>query len=163
MSALSRWRKRANAKGLSKAEKDKDLRRDSNKEAFDEFKAKRAEQQRKRRRRAKQNNSDNIHSDKHNSGKGPRVQFIQVKDGVEVFYVDVEYLQKKGHKVKNKVYADKSAKKLMARLAEKYYSKRKKNMSEFDLLYKTLSKKNRVFGHESEKGHKKVYATIVVT
>lgn len=146
MSALSRWRKRVNAKGLSKAEKEKDLRRNSNKGAFEEFKAKRAEQQRKRRKRAKY------------SSKGSRVQFVQVQDGVEVFYVDLEYLKGKGHEIKNKVYTEKSAKKLLANLVKRYKSKNSKN-SDFDVLYKILSKKKRVFRHESEK---QVHATIVV-
>ena len=149
MSALRRWRRKVNEKGLSKAEKEKDLRRDSNQEAFEEFKAKRAEQQRKRRRKKKDSPSKDAEC----------VQLIQVKDGVEVFYVNVTYLQDKGHKIKNKVYAEKSAKKLVAKLVQKYNSKRKKNMSDFDVLYKVLSKKKRVFGHES---CSKVYATVVV-
>ena len=146
MSALRRWRRKVNEKGLSNAEKEKDLRRNSNQEAFEEFKAKRAEQQRKRRRKKKDNNDE-------------FVQLIQVKDGVEVFYVSLRYLQGKGHKIKNKVYAEKSAKKLVAKLVEKYKSKRNKKTSDFDVLYKILSKKKRVFGHES---CSKVYATIVV-
>lgn len=150
MSALRRWRRKVNEKGLSEAEKEKDLRRNSNQEAFEEFKAKRAEQQRKRRRKKK-------------GSKDPdcvqRVQLIQVKDGVEVFYVNLRYLQDKGHEIKNKVYAEKSAKKLVAKLVQKYKSKRNKKTSDFDVLYKVLSKKKRVFGHES---CSKVYATIVV-
>ena len=149
MSALRRWRRKVKEKGLSNAEKEKDLRRNSNKEAFEEFKAKRAEQQRKRRWKKKDSKDS----------KGPCVQLIQVKDGVEVFYVNTKYFQDKGHKIKNKVYAEKSAKKLMAKLVKKYNSKRKKSMSDFDVLYKVLSKKKRVFGHAS---CSKVYATIVV-
>lgn len=143
MSALSRWRRKVKAMGLSKAEKELHLR--TNQKAFEEFKAKRAEQQRKRRRRAKK------------TSKGPCVQFIQVKDGVEVFYVSLAYLEGKGHKIKNKVYVEKSAKKLMAKLVETF--KRKPKMSDFDVMYKTLSKKNRAFGHESENN---VFATIVI-
>lgn len=146
MSPLSRWRERVNAKGLTKAEKEKDLRRFSNIEAFEEFKAKRAGQQRRRRHRAKTNSG------------GPSVQFIQVKDGVEVFYVDLAYLKEKGHKIKNKVYTEKSAKKMMARLVKK--SNRK--MSDFDLLYHNLSKKNRVSAHESNREFNEVFAVIVV-
>ena len=51
MTALSRWRSKV--KNLTKQEKEKDLRRSCNIEAFTEFKKKRAEQQRKRRARAK--------------------------------------------------------------------------------------------------------------
>lgn len=149
MSALRRWRRKVNEKGLSNADKEKDLRRNSNKEAFEEFKAKRAEQQRKRRRKKK----DNIPTSKE------CVQLIQVKDEVEVFYVNLRYLQDKGHKIKNKVYAEKSAKKLVAKFVQKYKSKRNKKTSDFDVLYKVLSKKKRVYGHES---CSKVYATIVV-
>lgn len=157
MSALTRWRRKVNEKGLSKAEKEKDLRRHSNQEAFEEFKAQRAEQQRKRRRRTAKNktNERKTHS--------TYVQFIQVEDGVEVFYVDLDYLNRKGHKVKNKVYAEKSAKKLMATLVEK--SRKKKNfkrMSDFDVLYKTMSKKKRAYGHASDKEYNKVYTTVVL-
>ena len=47
MSALTRWRSKV--RHLTKAEKDKDLRRSCNIDAFNEFKEKRANQQRKRR------------------------------------------------------------------------------------------------------------------
>lgn len=142
MSALTLWRRGVREMGLSNAEKNEDLRR--NTEAFREFKAQRAEQQRKRRRRAKNNETDH-----------GTVQFIQVKDGVELFYVDLKYLQGKGHDIKNKVYAGKSAKKLMAA----FVMKSKRNKSDFDILYKTLSKKNRAKAHQSEN---KVYATVVL-
>ena len=156
MSALTLWRRDVRERGLSNAEKNEDLRR--NPEAFREFKAQRAEQQRKRRRRAK-------HKSDHEAGKRPSgdlVQLIQVKDGVEVFYVDLKYLQGKGHKIKNKVYAGKSAKKLMRDIVR---SKKKKNKykSDFDVLYKDLSRRGRAYGHESEDEHNKVYATVVLT
>jgi len=51
MTALSRWRSKV--KHLTKKEKEKDLRRSCNIEAFKEFKEKRAEQQRKRRAKKK--------------------------------------------------------------------------------------------------------------
>lgn len=53
MSALSRWRSKVNKLKLTKKEKEKDLRRSCNIDAFNEFKAKRAEQQRKRRAKMK--------------------------------------------------------------------------------------------------------------
>lgn len=162
MSALSLWRRDVRERGLSNAEKNDDLRRHP--EAFREFKAQRAEQQRKRRRRAKYNHETN-HETHHHHQTGELVQLIQVNDGVEVFYVDLKYLQGKGHKIKNKVYAGKSAKKLMAAFAQssKRKSKRNKHESDFDVFYKTLSRKKRAFGHESENEHNKVYATVVLT
>ena len=53
MSALSRWRSKVKKLALTKKEKEKDLRRSCNIDAFNEFKEKRAEQQRKRRARMK--------------------------------------------------------------------------------------------------------------
>lgn len=150
MSALAEWRKSVKERGLSSKEKNEDLRK--NVEAYEEFKAQRNQQQRKRRWKQKK-------KDKKPS-EGKMIQFIQMSDGVEMFYVDLIYLGGKGHSIKPRVYAGRSAEKIMKELVRKCRKKSKsKYTSDFDLLYQNLSKKKKAYGHD--KGCKRVHACIV--
>ena len=166
MSALARWRKKVIEKGLTKSEKDKDLRKSKNKEAFKEFKAKRAEQQRKRRHRAKKKSlkKDSKKKKKQekkikNNKKERCVQFIFRKKGVRVFYVDLSFFKKfKNIEIKNRIYRDKSSDRLMKKI-KKEVEKSKKS-KKHGCAFETLSKKKIACTHDSG-GAKVVYAVIL--
>lgn len=151
MPALSRWRRKVKEKGLTQAEKDKDLRRSSNKEAFEEFKTKRAAQQRRRRQKKKSTKTTNSPNKKHQF-----VQFVQVKrDEVHLFYVDMKYL--KDVKIDKKVYSGKESETLTTKILQSMTNTKNPNKSS---LFKTLSKQKKTCSHESG-GSKRVYASVV--
>lgn len=162
MPALSRWRRKVKEKGLTQAEKDKDLRRSSNKEAFEEFKKKRAAQQRRRRQKNKNTKTTTKKQTRTGKKKTKFVQFVQVKkDEVQVFYVDMKYL--KDIKIEKKVYSKKESEELMTKILlpmTNFKNSKQSKLSTHDLLLKTLSKKQKACRHESG-GTKRVYASVI--
>lgn len=164
MSALTRWRKKVRDKGLTQVEKDKDLRRSRNREAFQEFKAKRAEQQRRRRNKTKKKKKPKFSPvpsrQLQKMEPGTKcVQFVQINDdGVLVFYVDLRHLRDNGVNIHGRVYSEEKSEKLIRECVKKI-SKKKSNYS-FDSLLGILTKKKYACRHKSG-GSKRVYASVI--
>ena len=163
MSALTRWRKKVRDKGLTQAEKDKDLRRSRNREAFEEFKAKRAEQQRRRRNKTRKNKKPTkipVPSGQlQKLEPGTKcVQFVKINDdGVLVFYVDLRHLRDNGVNIHGRVYSEEKSEKLIRECVKKISKKKSKNIQS---LLGILMKKKYACRHKSG-GSKRVYASVI--